>query len=125
MVVKVSKIQVKKGHKKQIEKKKIKVKSTLKWVLLNNLICSCSCVDTHLSSTAEASHSVTLAQVVEARLGELCGGDDGERPVVEGVKAVLLSAHAGVVACWSLVGHVFHSSGAKRAGGRWSREAHV
>lgn len=84
-----------------------------------------SCADTHLSSAAEAGHSVTLAQVVEARLGELSGSYDGERPGLEGVQAVLLSAHARVVACWSLVGHVLHTTRAKWARRWWSREAHV
>lgn len=85
----------------------------------------CPCDDTHLSSTAEAGHSVTLAQVVEARLGELSGGYDGERPGVEGVQAVLLSAHVGIVTCWSLVGHILYTTRAKWAGGWWGREAHV
>lgn len=81
--------------------------------------------DTHLPSTAKAGHSVTLAQVVEPRLGELSRSYDGESPGVEGVHAVLLSAHVRIVACWSLMGHVLHTTRAKWAGWWWSREAHV
>lgn len=79
----------------------------------------------HLASTAEAGHPVPLAEVVEAGLGQLGGGDDAERPRVEGVQAVLLSAHVGIVACWSLVGHVLYTARAKRAGGGGCTEAHV
>lgn len=80
---------------------------------------------THLSTAAEAGHAVALAQVVEAGLGELTWSYDGESPRVERVQAVLLFALAGVVARWSLVGHVLYAPRAERAGGRWSREAHV
>lgn len=85
-------------------------------------LCPCN---PHLSSATEAGHSVTLAQVVEARLGELSGSYNGECPGVEGVQAVLLSAHARVVACWSLVGHVLYATRAEWAGGRWSGKAHI
>lgn len=44
---------------------------------------------------------------------------------MEGVQAVLLSAHAGIVARWPLVGHVLYAARAQRAGRRWSRETHV
>lgn len=44
---------------------------------------------------------------------------------MEGVQAVLLSAHGWVVACWSLVGHVLNTSRAQWAGGRRSREGHI
>ncbi|KAA8586945.1 hypothetical protein FQN60_000781 [Etheostoma spectabile] len=86
---------------------------------------SCPCDDTHLSSTAEAGHSVALAQVVEARLGKLSRSYDGECPGMEGVQAVLLSAHAGVVACWSLVGHVLYTTRAEWTGGWGSSKAHI
>lgn len=66
--------------------------------------------DTHLPTTAEAGHSVPLAEVVEARLGELSRRYDGERPGVEGFQAVLFSAHVGIVTCWSLVGHVLNTT---------------
>lgn len=75
----------------------------------------CPGADTHLPSTAEAGHSVPLAEVVEARLGELSGRYDGERPGVEGFQAVLFSAHVGIVTRWSLVGHVLNSTGNKWA----------
>lgn len=83
------------------------------------------CDDTYLSATAEAGHLVPLAKVVEASLGKLGGGYDSERPGVEGIQAVLLSAHVWIVARWSLVGHVLHTTRAKWAGGWRSREAHV
>lgn len=81
--------------------------------------------DTHLPSTAEAGHSVPLAEVVEARLGELSGSYDGERPGVEGVQAVLFSAHVGIVTRWSLVGHVLDAPRNKWARGRRSGETRV
>lgn len=81
--------------------------------------------DTHLPPTAEAGHSVPLAQVVESCLGELCGSYDGECPGLEGVQAVLLSAHVGIMTCWSLVGHVLYTTRTKRAWGWRGREAHV
>lgn len=82
-------------------------------------------LDAHLSAAAEAGHPVTLAQVVEARLGQLCGGDDGKRPGVEGVQTVLLPAHAWVVARRSLMGHVLYTPRAQGTGGWQSREGRV
>lgn len=81
--------------------------------------------DTHLASTAVAGHSVPLTQVVEACLGQLSGCYDGDGPGEEGVQAVLLSAHAGVVARRSLVGHVLDTAGAQWTGGWRGREAQV
>lgn len=80
---------------------------------------------THLASAAEAGHSVSLAHVVEAGLGQLGRRDDGERPGVEGVQTLLLPPHVGVITRWPLVRHVLHATGAQGAGGRRRREAHV
>lgn len=87
--------------------------------------CGYTHTHTHLPSATEAGHPVALAQVVEARLGQLSGGDDRGGPGVERVQALLLPAHVGVVAGGSLVGHVLHAARAQRAGGRWGGEAHV
>lgn len=80
---------------------------------------------THLPPTAEAGHPIPLAEVVEACLGELSRSHDCEGPRVEGVQAVLLSAHVGIVTCRSLVGHVLYTTRTKWAGGRRGGEAHV
>lgn len=80
---------------------------------------------TYLSSTTEAGHSVTLSQVVETCPGKLRRSDDGVCPGVKRVQAILLPAHARVMTCWSLVGHVLHTTRREWAGGRWSREGHI